>query len=177
MSIATRTGDDGTTGLMYQRRVPKNHPRIEAIGTVDELNAALGWARACSGTGGVAEQILWIQKELVVLMGELATDPEDFDRYLKDGFLQISPGHVEKLDGWVSEIEARNITYRGWATPGGTKSAGAFDLARTTCRRAERRVIDLRDSMPQLNGEIVRFLNRLADLLWLFARVEEQPAQ
>ncbi|MBM3823994.1 MAG: cob(I)yrinic acid a,c-diamide adenosyltransferase [Verrucomicrobia bacterium] len=176
MSIATRTGDDGTTGLLYNRRVPKNHVRVEAVGAVDELNAALGMARAWCGEAGLNDKLLWAQKQLVVLMGELATDPEDRERYERDGFSSISSAQVSEVDGWVAAIEERNITYRGWATPGGTKAAGFFDWARVVCRRAERRVLDLRSAEERMNPEILRFLNRLADALWLFARVEEQAA-
>ncbi len=85
MSIVTRTGDDGTTALMYGRRVPKSHPRVEAYGTVDELNAALGLARATVEQNFVSQNLLAIQQDLVVLMGELCVQPEDLQRYLKDG--------------------------------------------------------------------------------------------
>src|SRR2546425_10061759 len=86
VSIVTRTGDDGTTGLMYNRRVSKCHPRVEAYGAVDELNAALGLARATAEDDFVSENLLMIQKDLVLLMGELATMPADLQRYVKEGF-------------------------------------------------------------------------------------------
>src|SRR5256885_14399699 len=89
MSIVTKTGDSGTTGLMYNRRVSKSHPRVEACGTLDELNSALGMARAHSPPEYVGSRILKIQKDLVTIMGELATLPEDFARYTKDGFQLI----------------------------------------------------------------------------------------
>src|SRR5215470_16688964 len=91
MSIVTKTGDDGTTGLMYNRRVPKSHPQVEAYGAVDELNAALGSARATAGQPFVRDNLLLIQKELVILMGELATLTEDLPRYARDGFSVVSP--------------------------------------------------------------------------------------
>ena len=101
-SIVTRTGDAGHTGLMYNRRVPKHHPRVEAYGCVDELNAAIGLARASTAHRQVGERLLAIQKDLVVLMGELATAPEDLDRYVKDGFTLVTPTLTAKLDDGVN---------------------------------------------------------------------------
>lgn len=176
MSIATRTGDRGTTGLLYNRRVPKTHPRIEAVGAVDELNAAIGLARALSGAGFVGDNLLAIQKDLVTFMGELATLPEDLDRYLRDGFILVSAALTEKLDKLVAEIEGQGISYKGWATPGATVAAGALDVARTTCRRAERRVSALLESGDVKNPEMIVYLNRLSDVLWLMARWVETKA-
>ena len=170
MSIATKTGDQGTTGLMYNRRVSKCHPRVEAYGCVDELNAALGLARATAEHGFVRDNLLVIQQDLVTLMGELATGVDDLPRYVKDGFTLVTPGLTAKLDALVQEIEAQKIAFRGWATPGASGHAAALDVARTTCRRAERRVCALQAGDELRNPEIVIYLNRLADLLWLFAR-------
>src|SRR5436190_12499071 len=97
MSIATKTGDEGETSLMYGRRVPKTDARVEAYGCVDELNSALGLARAAASTATIAEQILAIQKELVTVMGELATAPQDLERYQKDGFALTTAGMVDRL--------------------------------------------------------------------------------
>src|SRR5258708_8028049 len=141
MSIVTRTGDKGTTGLMYNRRVSKCHPRVEAYGCVDELNAAIGLARATAEHGFARENLLAIQKELVILMGELATAGEDLPRYVKDGFLPVTPEMTAKLDKLVQEIEAQKVAYQGWATPGASAASPALDLARTGCRRAQRRAV------------------------------------
>lgn len=173
MSIATRTGDTGTTGLMYNRRTSKCHPRVEAYGTVDELNAALGLARAHSPTPPLAERLLAIQKDLVTLMGELATAVDDLPRYVRDGFQLVTPELTAKLDAWVADLEAQQISFHGWATPGANPAAAAFDLARTVCRRAERRVCALHETNQLQNPEILVYLNRLADLLWLMARASE----
>ncbi|MBN9691484.1 MAG: cob(I)yrinic acid a,c-diamide adenosyltransferase [Verrucomicrobia bacterium] len=172
-SIVTRTGDAGHTGLMYNRRVSKAHPRVEAYGSVDELNAALGWARATARAGFLTGHLLAIQLDLVILMGELATGVEDLERYVKGGFHLVTPDHVEKLDRIVLELEAQKISFDGWATPGATPTAAALDVARTTCRRAERRVVALHESGQLQNAEIIIFLNRLSDLLWLMARWAE----
>lgn len=173
MSIITKTGDDGTTGLMYNRRVPKSHPRVEAYGALDELNAALGMARARADDDFARESLLATQKDLVVLMGELATLPEDLERYRKDGFPVVTAEMTLRLEKWAKEIEGQNISFHGWATPGANEASAALDLARTIGRRAERRVILLRESEPQGSSEIPRYLNRLSDFLWLLARWEE----
>ncbi|MEI6197266.1 MAG: cob(I)yrinic acid a,c-diamide adenosyltransferase [Verrucomicrobiota bacterium] len=173
MSIVTKTGDSGTTGLMYGRRVPKNHPRVEAYGTVDELNAALGLARATAEQDFVGDSLLAIQQDLVILMGELAVANEDLERYVKAGFSLVTPAMTAKLDVLVKDIEAQNVSFKGWATPGATLHSAALDVARTVCRRSERRVYDLQASGDFKNEEILIFLNRLSDLLWLLARWAE----
>jgi cob(I)alamin adenosyltransferase len=170
MSIATRTGDDGTTGLMFNRRVAKTDVRVEAYGTVDELNAFLGLARAHAG-GRVGEALLATQKELVLLMGELAVAPEDAARYAQ-AYPLLGEAALERLDALVREIEGRSVRFEGWATPGATVAAGHLDAARTVCRRAERRVAALHAAAP-VRALLAAYLNRLADVLWLMAREEE----
>ena len=176
MSIATKTGDDGTTALMYGRRVPKTHPRVEACGAVDELNAALGLARASAENDFVRGNLLAIQKDLIVLMGETGVATEDWPRYIKDGHPVVTPEMTAKLDALVREIEGQKIIFKGWATPGETMNAASLDAARTVCRRAERRVCALKETSELRNAEIVVYLNRLGDLLWLFARWVEAQA-
>lgn len=173
MSIVTKTGDSGVTALMYGRRVPKNHPRVEAYGAVDELNAALGLARATAEADFVRDNLLVIQKDLVILMGELAVANEDLERYGKGGFSIVTPELTSKLDALVKEIEAQNVSFKGWATPGATIHSAALDMARTVCRRAERRACDLQTAGELKNNEIIIFMNRLSDLLWLLARWAE----
>jgi cob(I)alamin adenosyltransferase len=175
MSIATQTGDDGTTGLMYGRRVPKNHPRVETYGTIDELNAALGVARSLAGaTEFIGESLLAIQKNLVTVMGELAVVDEDRERYATGGFAFVTTSMVDDLTDLVNRLEKdHEISFKGWATPGGTPLAAALDVARTVCRRAERRLSDLIAIEGAKNPEIGRFLNRLSDVCWLMARLDE----
>lgn len=174
MSIATRTGDRGTTGLMYNRRVAKHHPRVEAYGCVDELSAALGLARAAAPPA-TGTALLAVQRDLITVMGELATAVDDLPRYLADGFQLVTPEMTARLDERVRTIEARLEIPRGWALPGDTPLAAALDLARTVCRRAERRVCALEGDDQLRNPEIIIYLNRLADVLWLMAR-EAAPA-
>lgn len=173
MSIATRTGDDGTTALMYKRRVSKTHPRVEASGSIDELNAALGMARATSHDDWLSNELLLVQQQLVTIMGELATVPEDRERYARDGFARITPELVGKLDALVKQMESESVAMKGWAMPGATLAAAALDIARTTCRRAERGVCALRETGEPVNPDIIIYLNRLSDTLWLMARRAE----
>jgi cob(I)alamin adenosyltransferase len=177
MSICTKTGDQGTTGLMYNKRFSKTHPRIEACGAIDELNAALGMAKALNSDTILKEQLHAIQKELIDLMGELAVEREDLDRYEKSGFRIISETFHLKLEAGIRELEARQISFRGWATPGASASAGALDVARTVCRRAERRVLELIEKEVITNQHILIYLNRLSDLLCLMARAVESEAE
>jgi cob(I)alamin adenosyltransferase len=150
---------------------------VEAGGSVDELNAAIGLARAASEREFVRERLLPIQHDLVVLMGELATLPEDLPRYVQDGFKLMTPERTAKLDELVKLIESQQISFKGWATPGASLSAAALDVARTAGRRAERRVCALQEAKGLKNPEILIYLNRLSDALWLLARWVEAQAK
>ena len=178
MSIVTKTGDQGETSLMYGRRVSKSDPRVEAYGAVDELNAALGLARAASSDEFVSEQILAAQKDLIVLMGELATAHEDRDRYLKDGFKVTSAAMVDRLGAVIVDLEKDKSLYpKDWVIPGGTATSAALDFARATCRRAERHIARFMADDKDFNPEILRYLNRLSDLLWVLARYAERTSR
>ncbi|MGC8988559.1 MAG: cob(I)yrinic acid a,c-diamide adenosyltransferase [Verrucomicrobiia bacterium] len=170
MSIVSRTGDDGTTAIMYARRVPKNHTRIEAVGTIDELNAAIGLARALDPNSPANGHLIRIQKDLVALMGELATDIADLDRYRADGYSRITTDNVARLDSLAGEIESKLGKLSGWAIPGPPPSAAALDLARAVCRRCERVACSLIERGMLENRQIMVYLNRLSDVLWLMAR-------
>jgi cob(I)alamin adenosyltransferase len=160
---------------MYNRRVSKCHPRVEAYGAVDELNAALGLARATVAVALVRESLPSIQGDMVLLMGELATAVEDLPRYARDGFAHLTGERTARLDAWIQDLEARSVKFQGWATPGGSLGSAALDVARTVCRRAERRICALLETDGLKNPEILVYLNRLSDLLWLMARLEESP--
>ena len=174
MSIVTKTGDEGETSLMYGRRLPKNNPRSEAYGSVDELTSALGLARASCEDKFVTEQIFAVQKDLINVMGELSTLPEDRQRYAKDGFQIIDAKTVDRVGEVIVDLEKNKSLYpKDWVIPGGDPVSAALDLARTICRRAERDVAALNDPNP----EILRYLNRLSDLCWILARFCERKSK
>lgn len=176
-SIATKTGDDGTTALMFGRRVPKTDLRIAANGACDELNAALGLVRAFCPEPLVVAAVLPIQKELVALMGEIAVAPEDRERYRAQGYPAITAATADALTAQIDDLEKNHrISYAGWATPGATQGSAVLDFARTACRRAERAVCECREGGYPISDETVRYLNRLSDLCWLWARWVETKA-
>lgn len=174
MSIVTRTGDQGATSLMYNRRVSKSDPRVETYGSIDELVASLGVARAQALGTPLADSIFTIQEFLRPVMAELATAPEDMPRFAADGLERIGPAHIARLEQSVRAIEQTNLAFKGWATPGANPLSASLEMARTACRRAERRVCALRENGGVPNADIVVFLNRLSDLLWLMARQAEK---
>lgn len=180
MSIATRRGDQGETDLLFGQRASKSHPRIHALGAVDELNASLGLLRLSAAKPETREVVEKTQPLLISLMGELATPVGMEERY-QATHKPFSVDHVTWLDEWVARLEAAGaLQFKGWALPGeaGVLSGAHADLARTTCRRAERHVVDLVGTAQEVtNTEVVRFLNRLSDVLWLLARWEEKSVE
>ncbi len=179
-SIATRTGDHGTTGLVYGQRVPKNHPRVEAVGRCDEFNAALGLAKVTAATTpkgpALTSELEDIQRDLIPLMGELAADDADQERYLAGRFGHLAPDALARLDAAIARLESGDppLSFEGWATPGKTPLAATLDLARTAARRAERQLITLRDGGSPVRDLLLQYVNRVSDLLWLLARQAEQ---
>jgi cob(I)alamin adenosyltransferase len=178
MSIATRKGDDGTTGLLFGQRVSKDHPQIEAVGAFDELNVALGAVKPHLGNSvrdaDLRTLILSVQRNLVALMGEVACAEADLERYAASKFEKVSAADVRRLDEAVANLESRGIKFDSWATPGANAFAAALDLARTSARRAERRLSALPAHGRNVRPEVRQFVNRLSDLLWLLARDAEQ---
>lgn len=174
-SIATRVGDDGTTGLLYGQRVAKNHPQVDAVGTLDELNAALGLAKATRppGAGADAAAIERIQRSLIALMGEISCAESDLARYTQSKFAKLAEAELAEVDAAVAAIEARRPKFDGWATPGATIHAAALDLARTAARRAERQLVGLPAHGKTVRPLILNYINRVSDLLWLMAREAE----
>ena len=172
-SIATRTGDLGTTGLLYGQRVPKHHPQIEAVGALDELNAALGFAKATRPAGADPGELERIQRDLVALMGEITCAEADLPRYFNSKFEKLEEPALARLDAGVAAIEAKNVRFDGWATPGANLHAAALDLARTAARRAERHLVGLGGHGKSVRPVLLQFINRVSDLLWLLAREAE----
>ena len=170
MSISTKRGDDGTTSLLFNKRVPKTHPRVMTYGRIDELSSALGLCRAHSNDATTKELLLSIQKQLVHYMGELATADEDQARYQeKHGAQAIDAGMIKTFSDLIIEKE-KDIRFEGWFYPGDSLAYAFFDNARATCRRAERGVVALQESGALVRSELIQYLNRLADLLWLLGR-------
>ena len=157
---------------MYGKRVSKDHPRVEAYGSVDELNAALGLARSLAKKAE-KELLEKIQKALVGLMGELAVAPEDLHRYEADGYTKLKEGDLDLVDRQIEKMEKAAPKAKGWSTPGGSTAGAALDLARTVCRRAEREVWKLEKAQGNIRSLIPRYLNRLSDFLWLLERAAE----
>ena len=178
MSIVTKTGDKGETSLMYGRRVPKSDPRVDAYGCVDELTAALGLARSISIEKFLSEEILAAQKDLIIVMGELATTPQDRERYVKDGFHLSTAAMVDRITAVIVDLEKDKSLYpKDWVIPGGTSVSAALDFARATCRRAERHIAAFMADDKDFNPEILRYLNRLSDFLWVLARYAERTSR
>ena len=172
MAAITGRGDDGETDLLFGQRVAKDSCRIEALGAIDELNAALGIARA--GALGEAGEgaVDGIQQRLVALMGQLACRPDCAERHADAGFACITEADVGWLEGLAARLEAAGANPHDWARPGaeGRLAAAALDLARAVARRAERRVWTVHRHDGPVAREVRLFLNRLSDALWLLAR-------
>jgi cob(I)alamin adenosyltransferase len=171
MSIATKRGDGGETSLAGGIRVSKGHPRVESYGTIDELNSALGLARALSADEVLRGELRAIQQDLFLLGSALATPPDS-----RKPQPEIGLENVEELTRRVQEIEAQEGILADWSIPGEHPAAAALDLARTICRRAERQIVRLRDSGEPVADAVVAYVNRLSDLLWLMARKVEAEA-
>lgn len=176
VKLYTRTGDDGTTGLFGGTRVGKDHPRIEAYGTVDELNACLGLA--ASAVPGEAswdryrEVLTSIQSRLFDIGADLAT-PESSP--VRSRLTGIGPSQIAELEHWIDEFSAAAPEIRSFILPGGSELASRLHLARTICRRAERLIVAFGHGEP-IGDEIVRFINRTSDLLFAMARTSNHAA-
>lgn len=174
MSIMTGRGDAGATDLLFGKRIAKTSLRIEALGHVDELNAALGVARAGAAGQEWVALVDALQQRLVGLMGLLATLPEDAARYQEQRLAGLGEADVEWIVAEAHRYEARGVRFSGWATPGaeGCMARAHLDFARAVARRAERGVLALHESGEPVPECVRLFFNRLADLLWILARVE-----
>lgn len=171
--MTTRTGDTGYTGLIGKARVPKWDPRPDTFGTVDEATSALGLARALASQPRVKEVILRLQRELYTLMAELATSPEETGRHPS---MVITAEHVAGLEALSEELKRGVEIGNAFIIPGETVAGAALDLARTVVRRAERMTAKLLHDGVVANPELLRYLNRLSDVLFVLARYEEADA-
>lgn len=178
-AVATGRGDDGTTGLLYGGRIAKDDPRTDAYGTVDEAVAALGVARAelaAAGLTDLAASLLRWQRELFVVGAELAVNPEASDR-LEDGVTRVSEAMLEGVEAELRSRESEIEMPREFVVPGETGASAAIEVARAVLRRAERRIVALERPLDVPSRWVVPYVNRLADLLWVLARVAENAEQ
>ena len=169
MKIYTRKGDDGTTGLLYGGRVPKDSALPAAYGTVDEAQAAIGVARAeCASGSELDGMLIGLERDLWVLMAELATDPSHHDR-LEPGRSRVTPEMVTALEDRIDDVGSRFEMPTEFVVPGQDRVAAWLDVARTVTRRAERKAL----AATTDGSSVVPYLNRLSDLLWALARWQE----
>lgn len=167
--VTTGTGDTGYTGLLGDERVPKYDPRPDTFGTVDEATSALGLARAMTTDQKVKDIIYPIQQELYLLMGELATTPENYEKM----GLRMTIEHVKRLEQVEEALKQEVEIPNKFIIPGDTPDGAALDVARTIIRRAERMTVKLLHDGVIQNTEVVRYLNRLSDLVFILARYIE----
>jgi cob(I)alamin adenosyltransferase len=172
MSIATKHGDKGDTGLIGGARVSKADLRVEAYGTVDELGASMGFARSICEDAEVRELTKSIQRELFTVAGAVASPSGGAESKTT----YVTPEMVEALTAHVTRIEGTEGILSDWSLPGDHAAAAAYDVARTVCRRAERCVVRLGETGVGINPQVVPYLNRLSDLLWLMGRLLELRA-
>ncbi len=171
MSISTKAGDAGKTGLIGGGRVSKSDPRVEAYGTIDELGAAMGFARSICEDAEVRDLTKEIQRELFSVSGAVA-NPQAETREPA----YVTAEMTDALTAHVRRIESTEGLLSDWSLPGDHAAAAAYDLARTVCRRAERCVVRLAEDEPGVPAQVTAYLNRLSDLLWLFGRLLELRA-
>jgi cob(I)alamin adenosyltransferase len=183
-AVATGKGDDGTTGLLYGGRIAKDDARAEAYGTIDEAVACLGLARAealslaaagplPAAIADLEQTLLTLQRDLFVAGSELATNPDAWDR-LRDGETRVDEPMLNRLEAMLSVAEAAVEMPRQFIVPGSSRLSAAIELSRTVVRRAERRVIAVDRDRLVPGAWLMPYLNRLADLLWVLARLAEQ---
>ncbi|HEX9123308.1 MAG TPA: cob(I)yrinic acid a,c-diamide adenosyltransferase [Actinomycetota bacterium] len=167
--IYTKTGDDGTTGLLYGGRISKANPAAEAYGTTDEAVAALGVARALAQDAELREELLGLQRSLFVVGADLATNPKERSK-LEPGVSLATAEMVNRLERRIDQVVAEHPLPNAFVVPGANPVSAALDVARSIVRRAERRVVELHDAGAEVNTEVLRYMNRLSDLLFVMAR-------
>ena len=168
--IYTRTGDDGETSLFGGGRVEKSHPRVEAYGDVDELNAVLGWAATATRDESTRVRLQILQADLFAVGAHLAT-PDDGGGRPRPWIPPIPAERAAEIESWIDEADAELPPLRAFILPGGSKGAAALHVARTVCRRAERRIVRLAHDAP-VDPNVLILLNRMSDYLFTVARLE-----
>lgn len=168
MKIYTKTGDQGQTSLLRGGRVSKHHPRVEAYGTFDELNSWIGFARSLSEHTELAEVLEGIQNHVHLLCSDVAADPSLGDENVK--IPRLNEQHVKALEQEIDRLDLVIAPLTHFILPGGSQAASALHIARTICRRGERRLMELVDEGGAINEQSLIFVNRLSDLLFTLAR-------
>jgi cob(I)alamin adenosyltransferase len=172
VKIYTKKGDDGTTGLLYGGRVRKDDPRTDVYGTLDETVSALGLARAGGLTQQVEEIVVRVQREMFVVGAQLATSAENQSK-LQEGISKLAPGMTERAETDIDRLLEEHPLRPEFVLPGSTMGSAGLDLARSTIRRAERLAVSMAAEGLVADEEILRYLNRVSDLLFALARFEE----
>jgi cob(I)alamin adenosyltransferase len=174
--IYTRTGDDGSTGLLYGGRISKADPVAEATGAIDEAVAALGLARALAEDPSLQSEILDLQRELFVIGADLATNPAERER-LEPGVSLATPEMAGRLEARIDELVLASPLPNAFIVPGANAVSAALDVSRSAVRRGERRVVAIREAGGVVNAELLLYLNRLSDLLFVLARIAAGEAE
>lgn len=173
MRIYTKTGDTGETRLLFGGRVSKTDPRCEAYGATDQAVSAMGLARALSSDRRVKEILLQVQREMFTVGAELATDPGQYHN-LQANFVVVTSEMVDRLETLIDELDSQIDLPSAFIVPGASAASSALDVARSLLRTGERRVVALQEQGLLANPEVLRYLNRLADLLFMLARYEDR---
>ena len=171
--IYTKFGDQGETGLLYGGRVSKNDPHTEATGIIDEAVSSMGLARALSQDARVKDILRDLQRELFTVGAELATDPQRYDMY-KRHFKPVAPEMAARMEALIDELGQLAQMPDVFVLPGGSPASAAIDIARCIVRTAERRTVALKEQGKLTNPEVLRYLNRLGDLLFVLARYQDR---
>lgn len=173
MRVYTRSGDAGETGLLFGGRVSKADPRCEAYGATDQAVSAMGLARSMSQDERVRQILLQVQREMFTVGAELATAVERYE-HLTANFDVVTAEMVDRLEGFIDELAAQVELPPAFIVPGASAASAALDLARSLLRTGERRVVELQQEGMLVNAEVLRYVNRLSDLLFMLARFEDR---
>jgi cob(I)alamin adenosyltransferase len=168
VKIYTKTGDKGQTSLLRGGRVAKHHPRVDVYGTMDELNSQIGFVRSLNEDAGVEQKLAWLQERLHVLCSDVAAPPSETEDDAK--IPRISAGNVEHLERMIDEMDDDLPQLMNFILPGGNPAGAALHVARTICRRGERRLTEILELGETINEDSLRFVNRLSDTLFTLAR-------
>ena len=173
MPIYTKTGDAGQTRLLFGKKVSKTDPRCEAYGTTDQAVSMMGLSRALSQDEKVKEILLEIQRDMFIVGAELATDHDSYPK-LEANFSVVSKKMVDRIETLIDDLDSQIDLPNAFIIPGASAASSSLDVARSLIRSGERRVVSLHEQGLLINSEVLRYLNRLADLLFMLARFEDR---